>query len=162
MTTIQEQTMPHIKLALIFVFAAVGTANAQSLITCEPMRKSYSEPIWPEPYISKAGDLCFNVKGWPEYSGNNCAANDRSAYWKGGILLVIEGKSKGRDLLDFRVVNPKVTDNHIEYKIEWKRDGDWQTMQNISINRFTGTAVRYFNAEHGGESYKCHGKSRKF
>lgn len=147
--------------ALIVNFAIVGTADAQTLIICEP-REAQGEAIWPEPYISSTGDLCFNVKGWPEYSGNNCAANGMSAQWEGGILLVIEGDSKGRDLFEFRVINPKVTDNHIQYRIEWRRDGDWQTMQNISINRFTGYGVRSFNTEHGGDSYNCHAESRRF
>ena len=150
-------------LFLILSIALSSTVNAQALISCEPtLPNADGETIWPQPYISDNGDLCFNVKGWPEYSGINCAASGGSAYWKGGILLVIEGDSKGRDLFDFRVVNPQVTDNHIEYKIEWKRDSDWQIMQNVSINRFTGTAVRYFNTEHGGQSYQCHAESRKF
>lgn len=76
--------------------------------------------------------------------------------------MVVEGESKGRDLFQFRVIDSNVTNNHLEYKIEWRRDGDWQTMQNVSINRFTGHGVRYFNTEHGGESYQCRAEARKF
>lgn len=155
--------MRQIPLMILLALVALPNASAQSVITCESDSiETDNSSIWPQPYISAKAELCFNVRDWPEYAGKNCAPSGGSARWKGGILLLIEGESKGRDLFDFRVVNPKITDNHIQYLIEWKRDGDWQPMQNISINRLTGNGVRYFNMEHGGQSYKCHSERKKF
>ncbi len=155
--------MRRLPITLLLALLISSSASAQSLISCaSDAPESDTSGIWPEPYISNTDELCFNVKDWPEYSGKNCAPRGGSARWKGDILLVVDGESKGRDLFDFRVVNPKVTNQHIEYLIEWKRDGDWQPMQNISINRLTGNGVRYFTTEHGGHSYQCRSTPRKF
>lgn len=148
----------------IYAILVVATfAHAQSRIVCEPDAKG-GEPItsiWPTPYISEKGALCFDVKGWPEYSGQNCVANRGRISWKGLVIVNVDGESQGRDSTSFRVVSPVVNSERLEYTIEWSRDSVWQPMQRVKINRLSGEAVSYFITMHGGDSYQCHLERRK-
>ncbi|MBQ0533473.1 hypothetical protein [Providencia huaxiensis] len=118
--------------------------------------------IWPSFYLSGQDTLCFDVKGWPEYSGNNCVKNGKTANWTGLVIVWEDGESQGRDSTNFRVVSPIINSDTISYSIEWSRDNEWRTMQHVSVNRLTGGAVSYFVNEHGGESYQCRASQKAF
>ncbi|OBU13306.1 hypothetical protein [Morganella psychrotolerans] len=131
-------------------------AFSASPIICESETPgSTGASIWPSLYMQDANTLCFDVKGWPEFSGTNCVKNGKTAKWTGLVIVWEDGESQGRDSTNFRVVNPVVNNDQIQYRIEWSRGDEWRTMQNVVINRLTGGAVSYFVTEHGGESYQC-------
>ncbi|PHM59108.1 hypothetical protein [Xenorhabdus sp. KK7.4] len=129
--------------------------SASPIICKNESTGNTSTSIWPSLYLSDPNTLCFDVKGWPEFSGTNCVKNGKSAKWTGLVIVWEDGESQGRDSTDFRVINPVVTNENIQYRIEWSRGGEWRTMQNVAINRLTGGAVSYFVTEHGGENYQC-------
>jgi hypothetical protein len=146
--------------SLCFVAAA---AYSQSRIVCEPdaQAEQLLASIWPVPYLSDKGALCFDVKGWPGYAGQNCVTNGGHISWKSMVIVTVDGESQGRDLTSFRVVSPIVNNERLEYVIEWSRDSVWQAMQRVKINRLSGEAVSYFITMHGGDSYQCHLERRK-
>ena len=137
--------------------------QAQSRIVCEQTSKAGEQiaSIWPSPYLSEKGALCFDVKGWPEYSGQNCVTNGGRISWTGLVIVNVDGESQGRDSTSFRVVTPVVNNDLIEYVIEWSRNSNWEPMQRVKINRLSGEAVSYFITMHGGEAYQCHLERRK-
>lgn len=148
--------MKFLKSVVALTLSIPMMAFSASPIICE--NKSTSDTgtsIWPSLYLSDPNTLCFDVKGWPEFSGTNCVKNGKTAKWTGMVIVWEDGESQGRDSTNFRVVNPMITDEQIKYRIEWSRDSEWRTMQNVAINRLTGGAVSYFVTEHGGESYQC-------
>ncbi|UNH37780.1 hypothetical protein [Moellerella wisconsensis] len=118
--------------------------------------------IWPPFYLSGQDTLCFDVKGWSEYSGNNCVKNGKTIKWTGLVIVWEDGESQGRDSTNFRVVSPVINSDSIKYRIEWSRGDEWRTMQNVSVNRLTGGAVSYFVTEHGGENYQCKPAQKAF
>ncbi|EPG9560418.1 hypothetical protein [Morganella morganii] len=131
-------------------------AFSASPIVCENQAQGNTgTSIWPSLYMPDTNTLCFDVKSWPEFSGTNCVKNGKTAKWTGLVIVWEDGESQGRDSTNFRVVNPVVNDDQIQYRIEWSRGDEWRTMQNVVINRLTGGAVSYFVTEHGGESYQC-------
>lgn len=140
------------------------TAFGQSRIVCDPVNK-YAKgktSIWPEPYLSEKGLLCFDVTGWTGFDGQNCVfRNGEQAQWGAVVLMADDGKSLGRGYTYFRVDKPKVSNELISYRIMWRRSGDWKLSQDIQINRLTGKAISYFTDEHGGESYDCRLEKRK-
>lgn len=148
--------MTPLKTIFTLALLAPAAAFAASPIVCENQNPNSSgASIWPSLYMQDSNTLCFDVKGWPEFSGTNCVKNGKTAKWT-GLVIVWEGsESFGRDSTNFRVVNPVVTDEQINYRIEWSRGEEWRTMQDVSINRLTGGAVSYYIGEHGGESYQC-------
>lgn len=151
------------KLAFILFLCMTKFAYGQSRIVCEPDPKA-EDPItsiWPAPYFSEKGALCFDVKGWSEYSGQNCVKNGGRISWNGLVIVSMDGESQGRDSTSFRIINPVINDERIEYVMEWTRSSTWQTMQNVKINRLSGEAVSYFVTMHGGDSYQCHLERRK-
>lgn len=107
------------------------------------------------PYLSDAGQLCFDVKGWPEFSGSNCVADGKNTRWTGLVIVMEDSESQGRDSTDFRIVKPIVNENNIACTIEWSRGSGWRPMKRVQINRLTGVAVSYFVVEHGGKTYQC-------
>jgi hypothetical protein len=144
---------------------AVATlAHAQTRIVCINSATDGIEiaSIWPSPYISEKGALCFDVEGWPQYSGQNCVVNGGHISWTGVVIVAMDGESQGRDMTKFRIDRPVVAKDRIEYVIEWSRNGDWLPMQNVKINRLSGEAVSWFITMHGGDSYQCHSERRKF
>ncbi len=155
--------MKKLILAAALTAIAPTMANAITLIDCENEDPQHQGTyIWPSPYLSDSGLLCFDVKGWPEYSGSNCVANGKSIHWTGLVIVSEDDVSQGRDSTNFRVSKPTVNENNIEYVIEWSRGGPWRHMQDVAINRLTGEAVSYFVSMHGGESYKCHAGKKAF
>lgn len=148
---------------LLLGMLLASIANAQERIVCEtdPKGGNSINSIWPTPYLSPKGQLCFDVKGWPEYKGQNCVANDGQIKWTGLVIVSMDGESQGRDLTQFRVVKPIVNSERLEYTIEWSRGQPWLPMQNVKINRLSGQAVSYFVTMHGGDSYQCHLERRK-
>ncbi|MDM5078366.1 hypothetical protein OB931_18605 [Aeromonas media] len=143
-----------ITVLLVVIFPKM--ANAVMWINCEREDKyDYITSIWPTPYISDSGLLCFDVKGWPGYSGSNCAANGKGASWTGLVIVDEDGESQGRDLTAFRLLKPTFNQDYIKYTIEWSRGNSWRPMQHVEINRLTGVAVSYLMHEHGGEKYQC-------
>ena len=150
-------------LFFLLSWGLAGLSHGQSLIVCEadPKAGSPINPIWPAPYLSQQGALCFDVQGWPEYSGRNCVTNGGSTSWKGTVIVSVDGESQGRDLTSFRVVKPIVNNERLEYTIEWSRENKWQAMQRVAINRLSGGAVSYFVTMHGGDSYLCRLERRK-
>mgnify|MGYP000961206095 CR=1 FL=1 len=127
-----------------------------SPIICESQDKNGQvTSIWPAPYLTNSSTLCFDVKGWPEFSGKNCGPNGKDMHWTGLVIVTEDGESQGRDSTNFRVLKPIINDEQIEYTIEWSRGQNWRPMQRVKINRLTGDAVSYFVRMHGGESYRC-------
>ncbi|KER01540.1 hypothetical protein LGZ99_23155 [Photorhabdus temperata] len=148
--------MKYLKSFAALVLSIPMMAFSASPIVCENESPGNTiTSIWPSIYLSDPNTLCFDVKGWPEFSGTNCVKNGKNAKWTGLVIVWEDGEPQGRDSTHFRVVNPVVTDEQIQYRIEWSRGGEWRTMQNVAINRLTGDAVSYFVNEHGGESYQC-------
>ena len=148
--------MRFIKYLSVLPLLSPALACASSPIICNSQDPDHSVvSIWPPLYLSDARTLCFDVKGWPEFSGTNCVTTGKSAQWTGLVIVTEDGDSRGRDSTHFRVINPVVTDEQIQYKIEWSRGDDWRPMQDVKINRITGGAVSYFVTMHGGESYQC-------
>lgn len=138
-------------------------SHAVTLIDCKNTNSKNSETsIWPMPYLSAAGQLCFDVKGWPEFSGSNCVADGKNTRWTGLVIVWEDDESQGRDSTEFRVVKPIVNESNITYMIEWSRGGAWRPMQHVTINRLTGVAVSYFVREHGGETYQCKPRKKAF
>jgi hypothetical protein len=149
--------------SLCLCLSAATLSHAQTRIVCEPDPKDGEtiNSIWPTPYLSKKGELCFDVKGWSEYSGKNCVTDGGRISWTGLVIVSTDGDSQGRDSTFFRVNRPVVTDELLEYVIEWTRDSVWRPLQHVSINRLSGEAVSYFVTMHGGDSYQCHLEKRK-
>ena len=77
------------------------------------------------------------------------------------VIVSMDGESQGRDSTRFRVNNAVVKEDHLEYVIEWSRGVAWKPMQNVKINRLSGSAVSYFVTMHGGDLYQCHLERRK-
>ena len=134
-----------------------------SVIECRPSIQTTSSEgnLWPK-FFLKNNNLCFDVTGWMDYKGNNCLDRLGNAQWKAIVIVMQNGESQGRDETDFRVKNAKVTDQQIEYSIEWRRDGDWKLLQRVSVNRLTGEGVDWFVDEHGGTPIQCQAKKQKF
>ena len=149
--------------ALALILWLAGPARSQSLIVCEPDPKSGAPitSLWPAPYLSPTGALCFDVKGWPEYSGQNCVTDGGRVTWTGMVIVTMDGESHGRDLTRFRINNAVVNESRLEYIIEWTRGSNWKPMQNVKINRLSGGAVSYFVTMHGGDSYQCRLERKK-
>ena len=155
----------QMKFACLVAFAlglVTCHAHAQSRIVCDAISQDANQiaSIWPAPYLSDKGSLCFDVKSWPEYSGQNCVQNGGRIAWTGLVIVNIDGESQGRDSTSFRVVKPVLNADLIEYTIEWSRDSKWAPMQRVKINRLSGEAVSYFITMHGGDSYQCHLEKR--
>lgn len=150
-------------IAAVSTLWLAGAALGQSPIVCTPEPGSGTPiaSIWPAPYLSAGGSLCFDVKGWPEYSGQNCVNDGGRAAWTGLVIVMVDGESEGRDSTRFRVNNAVVRNERLEYVIEWSRGGAWKPMQHVKINRLTGQAVSHFVKSHGGDSYRCRLESRK-
>lgn len=150
-------------LAVFTLLGVASVAHGQSRIVCEPDPKGGIPiaSIWPTPYLAENGALCFDVTGWPEYSGQNCVTDGGRISWTGMIIVDIDGESQGRDSTFFRVNNAVVKKERLEYVIEWRRGSTWKPMQNVKINRLSGEAVSYFITMHGGESFQCHLERRK-
>jgi hypothetical protein len=151
----------------LIIYAALAAtvpimASAVTLIECKNEDPQKISSIWPSPYLSDSGFLCFDVKGWPGYSGSNCVANGKNIRWTGMVIVSEDAESQGRDSTNFRVSKPTVSENNIEYIIEWSRGADWRPMQHVAINRLTGVAVSYFVREHGGEAYRCRAGKKAF
>lgn len=148
--------MMRVTLLLAACLSAPFVAQANAPIICESNDPAIQiAPIWPLPYLSEAGALCFDVTAWPGFSGSNCAVQGKPAVWSGVVVVTEDGESAGRDSTQFRSVDPIVTQDRIAYSIEWTRGEGWRPMQRIEINRLTGAAVSYFVTTHGGDSYQC-------
>ena len=82
--------------ALALILWLAGPARSQSLIVCEPDPKSGAPitSLWPAPYLSPTGALCFDVKGWPEYSGQNCVTDGGRVTWTGMVIVSMDGDSQ--------------------------------------------------------------------
>ncbi|NBW68322.1 MAG: hypothetical protein EBR47_06460 [Betaproteobacteria bacterium] len=148
----------------IMLVVVSAMAFGQSRIVCDPIAKDSKRwtSIWPEPYLSEKGELCFDVKGWTGFKGQNCVVrNGERIHWEAILIMFIDGQSVGRDDTYFRVDKPTVSSELISYQIMWRRSQDWRLLQNIHINRLTGKAISYFTDEHGGESYDCRLEKRK-
>ncbi|WP_275076888.1 hypothetical protein [Providencia rettgeri] len=144
------------------VFVPVMSFSATPIICENQTSGEKGTSIWPSFYLSGQDTLCFDLKGWPGYSGNNCVKNGKTSKWTGAIIVWEDGVSQGRDSTNFRVVSPIINGDSIQYRIEWSRDDEWRTMQHVSVNRLTGDAVSYFVNEHGGESYQCRAAQKAF
>jgi hypothetical protein len=142
------------------LLAAASTVTAQTPIECTPEPKSISS-MWPGIYLSKTKELCFDVRGWASFRGQNCVRNGGAIQWQGVVIVSMDGESQGRDDTTFRVRKPVVTDERLEYVIEWTRSNDWRPMQHVSINRLTGVGVSYFVTMHGGDTMNCHIAAKK-
>ena len=144
------------ELLVFCLLATPAMAYAASPIVCENKHtENQITSIWPTLYLADSGELCFDVKGWPEFSGKNCVANGKEIHWTGMVIVSEDGDSQGRDSTNFRVLNPGINTELIEYTTEWSRGKNWRPMQIVKINRLTGVAVSYFVTMHGGESYLC-------
>lgn len=148
--------MRGLRITALALVLASGAVLAQSRIVCTPTAPG--EPIaaiWPEPYLSTDGQLCFDVQSWPEYSGQNCVRDGGQIAWTGLVIVTVDGASMGRDSTSFRVDSPTIGESVIEYRIDWSRGRPWAPMQHVKINRLSGVAVSYFQTQHGGEPYQC-------
>lgn len=155
--------MKKLLLATSLVAIVPTIVNAVTLIDCKNEDSNNSiTSIWPAPYLSDSGLLCFDVKGWPKFSGSNCVANGKKIRWTGLVIVSEDDESQGRDSTNFRVSKPTVNENNIEYLIEWSRGSTWRPMQHVAINRLTGVAVNYFVLAHGGETYQCSAGKKVF
>jgi hypothetical protein len=151
-----DPMMKKLILAVVLALMVHAMAHAVTLIDCKNKDSENSITyIWPSPYLSHSGLLCFDVKGWLEFSGSNCVANGKNIRWTGLVIVSEDDQSQGRDSTDFLVSKPIVNEDNIEYIIQWSRGGAWRPMQRVAINRLTGVAVSYFVREHGGETYQC-------
>ena len=113
------------RIAVASILLISGQVHCQSLIVCklDPKGGATINSIWPAPYLAPNGALCFDVKGWPEYSGQNCATDGGHAAWTGLVIVSMDGDSQGRDSTRFRVNKAVVKDDRLEYVIEWSRGG---------------------------------------
>ncbi len=139
-------------------------AFGQSRIVCTPTAGANvitTGSISPTPFIRHDGSLCFDVTSWPEYSGRNCVRDGGSIAWTGLVIVDVDGESQGRDSTEFRVVKPVVRSERIAYRIEWRREGDWRPMRDISINRLSGEAVSRSLTSHGSDTFQCRLEQRK-
>ena len=142
------------------LLAASSLALSQTAIVCKPETKS-GRSLWPEIYLSKTDQVCFDVLGWMDYRGQNCARNGESIQWEGIIIVMVGDDSQGRDRTQLRVRNPVVTSERLEYIVEWSRGAGWRPMQRVSINRITGVGVNYFVDMHDGETIQCQKVAKK-
>lgn len=148
------------------VISCAGSAYCDDRIVriqCESVQKSNakeSDKLWPDIYL-KGNRLCFNVAGWTDFKGQGCVVNGGTAHWSGVVILFQEGESLGRDYTEFRAVNVKLTDQLIEYSIEWRRSGSWVLFQRVSIDRLTGGGVNWDVRDHGGTSMECKAVKKK-
>lgn len=149
--------------AVFYLISSGVLAGERPIIVCEPSGSGASTgEIFPEPYLPGDGRICFNVQGWANFSGNNCLRSGEVVRWKAFRLIVVDGLSYGRNDFEFRALDADLTDSSIKYRIEFRRDGEWRRMQDVAIDRYSGAAVLYFNNEHGGSSFSCELRQRKF
>ena len=136
----------------------------QTIISCTSVDPRSKFELHPGIYLdANKNILCFNVKGWPGYRGNNCVGSGQKIKWNAIVILFDrDGNSLGRDETDFQVSNVSITNEEIRYYMEWGRSGKWLPKQRIQINRLTGDGVDWFVSEHGGQPIKCNGNARKF
>lgn len=156
--------MKQTKILIVTGLASVAltfvvNASSQTLIKCE-LNENSKISLWPAPYLER-GNLCFDVKGLPEFAGRNCVKQGGEVRWEAFTIVYLDGESLGRDSTKFRVIKPVITNNVIDYTIEWSRSMKWETMQHVKINRLTGDAISYFIGSNGGESYACRLSQRK-
>jgi hypothetical protein len=149
--------------SIILLLMSITVQAQEIVVLCHQTDKKAEFQIWPSIYIGSGGKtLCFNVTGWMDYMGNNCATNAGSMNWSAVVLLMDEsGTSMGRDTTFFRAQNIVITDEMLRYNLEWSRDGKWRSRQIIEINRLTGHGVQWFSTEHGGASFTCSGSRKK-
>jgi hypothetical protein len=140
---------------LSMFLAASSLASAQTLIDCQRGSNSKGAALSTPIYLSRSGQLCFDVRGLPLFSGKNCAVNGQSIRWSAVKLIFVKDESHGRDKTNFRVLSPVITPDRLHYTIEWTRGSKWNVEQIIEINRLTGYGVEYFVGEHGGTSMSC-------
>lgn len=140
-----------------------ASIHAQSLIACEYDGKAGPQltSIHPAPYLSESGLLCFDVRNWPNFSGQNCVTNGGRINWSGMVIVYVDGESEGRDMTNFRVQKPTINNSTISYTVEWTRTDKWEAMQRVEINRLTGRAVSWLIRIHGGETYQCRLEKRR-
>ncbi len=154
---------PTFRLVLLLALqpfaTATATAIAATVISCAPKTLGTEFRLWPQPYLTSAKQLCFNTTG---YVGNSCVKNGGQASWSGVALIFQNGESFGRDDTDFRVTDVVLSNEAIQYHIEWGRGGKWRTLQRISINRLDGSGVSWLVGEHGGDSLECKAGPMKF
>jgi hypothetical protein len=148
----------HISHSLLLSLLFGSTlAFAQRAIECESFTKQSN--VLPSIYLNKTGQLCFDVLGWSEYQGQNCIKNGQSINWKATVPIYERDQIHDREPTQFRVVSPKVSDERLDYAVEWRRAGEWQLLQRIGINRITGSGV--ISSKNGGEPIKCSVVSKK-
>lgn len=142
--------------ALLMLISLSAMASEPIPLVCKPQNPSdkWATGIWPSPYLS--GDkVCFDIS---VDTGSSCVGNGKNTHWFSRAVIVdIDGVNQGRGETWFRVVNPTITEERIEYTIEATRDNkEWGAVSHVSINRLSGEAVDWFIGETGGTTYECH------
>ena len=132
-------------------------AFAQRAIECETFTKA--SRVLPDIYLNRAEQLCFDVLGWFQYQGQNCAKNGQSIQWKATVPIIERDQIHGRESTQFRVQSAGITDERLDYSVEWSRGGEWLLLQRIGINRITGSGV--ISGKEGGEPMQCRTVPRK-
>lgn len=153
--------MKKICTVILMFISLSAVASGPTPLVCEPKNPNdqYPTSIWPSPFLS--GDkVCFDIR---TDSGSSCVGNGKTTKWfTGAVIVDIDGENQGRDDTWFRVVNPTITDERIEYTIEATRDNKkWGDVSHVSINRLSGEAVDWLIGETGGTTYQCHLERKK-
>jgi hypothetical protein len=158
----RKRAMKRLLACLGLLLVTAPSAFGQSRLACTPVDSANTTAsIWPTPYLQNDGSLCFDVTGWRDYAGRNCVRDGGSIAWSGLVIVHVDGESQGRDSTEFRVVKPIVRPERIAYRIEWRREGDWRPMRDISINRLSGEAVSRSLTGHGSDTFQCRLEQRK-
>ena len=111
-------------------------------------------PLLLNPYLSGSGQLCFDVRDWSDYQGNDCAGNGGSIQWQTTAAAITPRGSEQRTVW-FRVRNAVVTRERLAWAIESREGSGWKVMQRIAIDRIAGMGTGDRFSAHTDNPFRC-------
>ena len=106
-----------------------------------------------EPYLSDSGQLCFDVRNWTGYKGQNCVSNRASIQWQATATAVTTYPAEKTVM--FRVHRAVVTRERLEYMLESYRGTAWTLIQHVAIDRLAGTGTSDPPGAHQESPFPC-------
>ena len=106
-----------------------------------------------EPYLSDADQLCFDVRNWIGYKGQNCVSNGASIQWQTTATAIAAHRSE--KTVKFRVRRAVVTRERLEYMLESSHGTARTLMQHVAIDRLAGTGTSEPPGVHQESPFPC-------
>ena len=153
---VAEEMIPK-SILVVAALSVSSLALAQRAIECEASTKL--SRVRPGIYLNRSELLCFDVLDWSEYQGQNCVKNGQSIQWNARVPVIERDHIHAREFTQFRVRSALVTDERLNYTVEWSRGAEWHLLQQININRVTGSGA--ISRSEGSEPMQCRTVSKK-